>query len=412
MQQHSRGFDTFDMLEAATFANGHPFDLYAQLREEAPILRKEPEDDYPPYWVLSRYADILAVSRDNRHLSSRPGFRLPERGMAMRLKPEILQAIGQNLLTFDPPAHGELRKPLQPAFMPSSIKGLRPKVEAYVDALIDKLRGRDQVEFVSEVAAIVPIKSLCIMLGIPEEDEDKIFEWTNRLVGTADPEFGHSAEVSNQTFEEVFEYGRYLNELRRKEPSDDLLSVVANLEMDGEPISESVRDGFFVLLLAAGNETTRNSLSGMVRLMSENPDQRRLLLDDPGMIPSAIPEMLRLITPVTQMMRTAIEDTEIGGQKISAGERVVMLYGAANTDPEVFEDPMRMDIGRGNANRHFAFGQGIHRCLGASTATLQLEILLERLLAAFPDMSVVGEPEYLWSNFVSGPKRMQVRLKG
>lgn len=412
MKQHSRGFDTFDMLEAATFADGHPFDLYAQLREESPVLRKEPGDDQPPYWVLSRYAEILAVSRDNQHFSSRPGFRLPERGMEMRLKPEILQAIGQNLLTFDPPAHGGLRKPLQPAFMPSSTKGLRPKVEAFADRLIAKLRDRDQVEFVSEIAAVVPIKTLCILLGIPDEDEDRIFEWTNRLVGTSDPEFGGSAAISNDTFEEVFEYGRHLIEKKRADPGEDLLSVVANLEIDGEPISDSVRDGFFVLLLAAGNETTRNSLSGAVRLMSENPDQRRILANAPNMIAAAVPEFLRLISPVIQMMRTALEDIEVGGERIGAGERVVMLYGAANTDPALFEDPMLLDISRGNANRHFAFGQGIHRCLGASIATLQLEILLEKLLAAFPDISVIGEPEYLWSNFVCGPKRMRVSLKG
>jgi len=237
-----------------------------------------------------------------------------------------------------------------------------------------------------------------------------VFDWTNRLVGTDDPEYAPSLDKTNEAYEEVFEYGRWLVEQRRANPTNDLMSVVANAVIDGQPIDGTLRDGFSTILIAAGNETTRNSLSGAIWALTNSPTAKKRLLDQPDLVPDSVDELLRHVTPVIQMLRTALEDIEIGGQAIKAGERVVMLYGAANRDPEVFANPHEIDVTRENAKKHLAFGIGIHHCLGARLATMQIRLILGELLKRFPSIETVGEPKYLASNFVLGIKSMPVKL--
>lgn len=400
----------FDLTDAKTFANGHPFAAYDWLRAHAPVYRHPAIADQPAFWALTRYEDIVQVSKDNERYTSSRGNRLPDRLGLARLSPEVLEALVNSLIASDPPRHTDLRRPLQPSFLPQALRRLEPQVEAFVSDLVAKLRDRTEVEFVSEVASIVPIKTLCLLLGIPPEDEHRVFDWTNRLVGTSDPDYGLSPEESSGVYEDVFDYGKHLIERRRADPQNDLLSVVANLTANACPISAATRNGMFVLFLAAGNETTRNTLSGSIMALSEHPEERQRLVHDPSLIGKAVNEFLRYVSPVTQMMRVTLADVEVGGQPIPAGERVVLLYGAGNRDPSVFASPHRLDITRENAARHLSFGFGIHRCLGDRMAVLQIEIVLRALLRAFPRIETAGEGVYLQSNFVNGVKRLPVRL--
>lgn len=397
----------FDLRRSDIFRNGHPFDIYDRLRAGKPVYRNPGEGQ--AIWVLTRHADVEQVARDNKNFTSTQGFRVLEQGGMANLKPHIREAITSTLMTMDPPDHTSVRRPMQGHFLPSALRKLEGQVNSFVAELVASIPAESEIEFVTQVASIVPIRTLCLLLGIPERDHDKVFDWTNQLVGTSDPEYGPSPEESNAVFEDVFEYGTRLLRDRSAEPADDLLSVVASMFSDSEPRSRQIRNGMFTLLLAAGNETTRNSLSGSIVALSRFPDQRRQLLEDPERISQAIPELLRFVTPVVQMMRVALRDVEVGGQAISAGDKVAMLYGAANRDPAIFENPHRLNIMRPNASRHLSFGIGIHHCLGARIAVLQLNALLRALLIRFPEIETAGEPDYLQSNFVCGIKRLVVQ---
>ncbi len=399
----------FDLTRSENFRSGHPFETYDRIRANEPVYRNPGDDGSDPIWVLTRHADVEAVARDNVHYTSTGGFRVFERagGMAT-LKPHIRDAITSTLLTMDPPEHTGVRRPMQAHFLPSALGRLETQINGFVDEMVAALPANSAIEFVTQVAAIVPIRTLCLLLDIPDADRDKVFDWTNQLVGTSDPEYGASPEESNAVFEEVFDYGTRLLDHRRNEPGDDLLSVVAGMFGDGTSRSQTIQRGMFTLLLAAGNETTRNSLSGSIVALSLFPDQRRRLAEDPALIPQAIPELLRFVTPVIQMMRVARADMVIGEQAVAAGDKVALLYGAANRDPAIFADPHRLDILRANAARHLSFGIGIHHCLGARIATLQLAAVLRALLLRFPDIQATGEPAYLQSNFVCGIKQLAV----
>lgn len=399
----------FDLTRADAFRAGHPFDVYSRLQREAPVYRNPGLPQGAPLWLLTRHSDVEAVSRDNVNFTSSQGFRIFEQGGMAVLKPHVRAAITSTMMTMDPPDHGAIRKPMQGHFLPSALKRLEGKIQSFVDEVVSSLPADDEIEFVTRVASIVPIRTLCLMLDIPQADQAKVFDWTNQLVGTSDPEYGPTPEESNAVFEEVFDYGTALLERRLREPGDDLLSAVAAMLDDGSDRAATIQRGMFVLLLAAGNETTRNSLSGAIVALSRFPEQRRLLAEQPDLIARAIPELIRFVTPVYQMMRTARADVLVGGQEIGAGERVAMLYGAANRDPAMFENPHQLDIHRSNATRHLSFGIGIHHCLGARVAAMQLEALLRAILTRFPQIGIADDPDYLQSNFVCGIKRLQVR---
>lgn len=398
----------FDLTRPETFRNGHPFEVYDHLRRAKPVYRNASDGNGSAIWILTRHADVELVARDNKRFTSTKGFRVFEQGGVADLKPHIREAITSTLLTMDPPEHALARRPMQGHFLPSALRRLESDVNRFVDEMVAALPASTEIEFVTQVASLVPIRTLCLLLDIPEADRGKVFDWTNRLVGTSDPEYGGGPTESNAVFEEVFEYGTRLLQQRRDSPGDDLLSVVASMFSGNDPREVRIRNGMFTLLLAAGNETTRNSLSGSIVALTQFPDQRRMLAADPNLVEGAIPELLRFVTPVIQMKRVAREDLEIAGHPIRKGDQVAMLYGAANRDPQVFIEPQKLDLARSNAARHLSFGIGIHHCLGARIATMQLSAMLRALLRRFPDIAAVGEPEYLQSNFVCGIKRLSV----
>lgn len=400
----------FDMLDIATFGDGHPHDAYDRLRAETPVFRHPGSDVHAPFWALLGYDDIKDVSQDGENFTSALGFKVPTDNRA-RMAPEIARTLSRFMLAMDNPEHLAFRNLVANAFLPSAIKQLEPRIAGTIDRLIVSLADRDEVEFVSEVGAMVPIQTICAVMGLPEEEERRVFDFTNAVFMTDDPEFAPTLDVANARYLEIFDYAKMVLADRRANPRDDLLTRIAFAEIDGKPIEEIEQVSFFSNLLAAGNETTRTTLAGCMIGMARFPDQKRRLIDEPGLIGAAVPEFLRWVSPVYHMARTARRDVEVGGCRIAQGERVAMLYGAGNHDPRMFADPHRLDIDRPNASRHLAFGWGIHHCLGSRLAALQLRLMLEALLRRFPDHQVIGEPAYVATNFVAAIKRLTVRLR-
>ena len=263
----------------------------------------------------------------------------------------------------------------------------------------------------TDIAAPLPISVLCDILGVPHSDWQLIFEWSNTLIGFDDPELGESEEKLTQTFMDLFGYGQQMIEDRRKNPRDDLMTAIATAKPeDGQEIPEHLLNGFFLLMVIAGNETTRNSLSGGQLALIENPDQQRLLREDRSLLESGVEEILRWVSPVNHMRRTATRDTELRGQKIAEGDKVVLWYGAGNRDPEAFERPHTFDVTR-DPNAHIAFGIGEHFCLGARLARLQLQTMFSQILDRIPEMEITGDVRYVRTNFINGIKEMPVRFK-
>ncbi len=391
------------------FTEGLPFDLFAQLRSEAPVYwNEEPEPEEPGFWALTRYQDVLYVSKNPGLFSSAVG------GHQISYPPGVefsraTRAVVANMIGMDPPEHNAYRKLVSPGFRPKAVGAIEEKIRAVVTGAIDRVEDKGECEFVSELAAELPVAVLAELLGVPDEDRHKMFHWSNQLVGIQDPEFNESPEQVLMTFAELFDYGKRLCEERRGNPTGDLMSIMAHGEIDGERIEDDMLDGFFLLLVIAGNETTRNTIAGGTLALIDHPDQKRLLMEDPSLIPTAVEEMLRWVSPVIHFRRTATADTEIGGQRIRRGDKVVMWYPAANRDPEVFEDPETFNVQRQN-NEHLAFGAGQHFCLGARLARLQLRVMFEELLRRVPAMELVERPRWFKSFFISGIKEMRVRF--
>jgi len=280
---------------------------------------------------------------------------------------------------------------------------MEPTVREIVTRILDRVVPGGECEFVAEVAAELPLVVLCELLGVPQEDRRLLFGWTERLT-----DFGNTPDDQVAAFAELFAYGQALAERRRREPAGDLMSLMANVEMDGQRIDQQLLDGFFLLLVIAGNETTRNTISGGLLALIEHPDQYQLLREQPALIPTAVEEMLRWVTPVIHFRRTATTDAEIRGQTIRRGDKVVMWYPSANRDEDMFERPDVFDVRR-KPNEHLAFGEGQHFCLGAWLARLELRVMFEELLRR-PTLELAGRPRRMRSYFLSGFTSMPVRF--
>ena len=400
---------SFSLIEPDTFRHGHPHDAYDEMRQVSPVWRHPGSDHQPAFWALTRFEDIRAVSLDAENFTSALGFRIPTDSFTA-MDPEIGQVLARFMLAMDNPEHHEFRQVVASAFMPASIAKFEVRIRNSVAALIESLKGRNEVDVVTEVAAIVPIKTVCALMGVPEEDEWRVFEFTNAVFGIDDPDYSPTIAEANERYLAIFDYGWDLLEERRRKPQDDLLSRVANATIDGRPLTEIEQKSFFSNMIAAGNETTRSSLGGAIWALGRNPDQRRLLVEDPQLIAKSLTELLRWFSPVYQMARTARRDVEVGGTLVREGERVAMLYGAGNHDPVAFPDPHRLDLRREGTSRHLTFGYGVHHCLGSRLALMQLKLILEAFLQAFPNYELAGEPSYIRSNLVRAMKSMPIRL--
>jgi cholest-4-en-3-one 26-monooxygenase len=315
------------------------------------------------------------------------------------------------MLNMDPPQHSMHRKIVATGFTPAMIRKLEPHVRDIATNIIDSVASRGSCDFVTEVAAELPLQVIAEMVGVPHEERHKIFDWSNRLIGFDDPELSTSQEDGGQAAAQLFMYAHELAAQRRNEPRDDLVSLLVRAEVDGEVLSEPAFDAFFLLLVVAGNETTRNLISGAMQAFMEHPEQRQRLIDDPSQMTIAVEEMLRWVSPVMYFRRTAQRDTEIRGQKIREGEKVVMYYPSGNRDEDVFGNTAgTFDVTR-SPNPHIAFGGGGHHfCLGASLARLEIRVMFEELFRRLPDIQPAGPANRLRSNFINGIKHLPVQF--
>ncbi len=390
-----------DLCDRAVFADGPPHDEFRRLREEAPVaFFREP--DGPGFWGVFRYDDVVEVSRHPAQFGSNPSvfIRQPPDGDST--------GASELLINLDAPRHTQLRKLVNRGFTPRQITVLEPRVRALVVDLLETAKARGDFDLVTDVAVEVPLQVIAELVGVPSEDRHKVFAWTARMMSSeADAEtITVDARVA---MGEMFAYADSLAAERIHGEGDDLLSVLLRAEVDGDRLTQMDVDVFFMLLMNAGSETTRNLITGGTLALFEHPEQRALLAANPELLGSAIEEMLRWVTPVMHFRRTARADCELGGQAIKVGDKVVMWYGSANRDERAFPDADRFEVGR-TPNDHVAFGAGgPHFCLGASLARLEARVLFEELLIRLPDLSATGPPRRLKSNFINGIMSLPVR---
>lgn len=414
----------FQLDNPASWTRGQPFQLFKEMREQAPVMwSPSRRKGMSGFWSITRYADIKQVELSPEVFSSQRGsmhLALPDRN---EWKPrQLVDASLNSLINMDSAVHINLRTQHAPFFFPTYVESLKARVAQKVDSLLDELERRGPVvDFAKVFSHELPMFTLCEMLGIDESDRPRVIKWMHYLESAAqyltNPLQAFLAEPSlpfrfNKVLQEMFDYGKEVMADRRRHPREDLLSLIAHAEIEGEKMSQEYLDGSWLLIIFAGNDTTRNSLSGTMRLMTEFPEQRQMIIDDPSLIPKMSHEALRLVSPVITMRRTATEETEIAGQQIAENEKVIMWYGAANRDPDVFPDPDRFDMHRPNVEKHLAFGHGVHKCLGNRIAQMQLNIAYERIFDRFPNIQWTGKQKIAPVVLVHAISSLQVHLYG
>jgi cholest-4-en-3-one 26-monooxygenase len=385
------------------FREGVPHHWLRLLRAEAPVYF-HPERNGPGFWCITKYADVERVSKDPAAFSSARG------GTNIHTPPEAaLERVRAIMLNMDPPLHVKLRRLVRHGFTPTMAHKQEAHIRDLARTIVDQVAARGECEFVTEVAAELPLRVICEMMGVPPEDRHAIFDLTNRLIGFDDPEFHTSEEDGEIAATEIFLYANKLAALYQDSPAENLTSVLAHGEVDGEKLTELEFCSFFLLLVVAGNETTRTVTSNGMRLLIEHPEAFRRLAEKPSRVGPAVDEILRYEPAVICFRRTATRDVELRGQKIRAGDKVVMWYPSANRDEEVFLDPDRFDVER-SPNDHLAFGIGEHFCLGANLAKLELRILFEEIVRRIRTPELAGPVRRLRSNFINGVKEMRIRF--
>ena len=393
-----------DLCDPGNFVAGVPHDWFAQLRREAPVFwHPDPEGKADGFWAVTRFDDCVGVNRDYEHFSS-----ARQATLFHDFDDEVLEQQRMMMLNMDPPLHTRYRRLVNKGFTPRMIRDLEEKVVASTDSILDAVCEQGTADFVEQISAELPLQVIAELMGVPQEDRHLVFDWSNRMVGADDPEYQITAEASGQAAMELYAYADQLCEQKRLDPHTDLFSVLTQAEIEGDRLSELELDLFFLLLSVAGNETTRTLISGAMVAFFDHPDQWERLRADRSLLPSAIEEMLRFVSPVMHFRRQATTDVVIGDQRVSEGDKVVFWHISANRDETVFADPDRFDIGR-TPNNHMAFGGGgPHFCLGANLARMEIRVMFDRLLDRMPDIHLDGDVQRLRSNFINGVKHIPV----
>ena len=408
---------TLDLLDHDLFADHEPWELFERLQREAPVYF-HPEPDGRGFWALTKYDDVLAVLKDPKTFSSEL------RGAAtIEDFPEDVLAARRNFLEFDPPKHGKYRRLLAADFTPKALRRYEEWLRRLVAHRLEEALPQREFDLVGELAAPIPIRVLGHMLGLPEEQLPQLVLLGDRLLVDTEPELvgdlaytGERSEDRYKPFgspwaDELCALGRAHYAERRECPRDDVLTRLANGEVDGEPLSEQDLDNMFALLVVAGNETTRQAIALGVLALAEHSDEYARLRDDRSLIPSAVEELLRFASPVWFFRRTATRATTLRGVEIGTGDKIVVWFAAANRDADHYPDPHRLDVAR-NPTDHLTFGRGgPHFCLGAHLAKLELQLFLEELVDRVARVDLAGEPARIRSNFVNGLKRLPVRME-
>ncbi|MEJ2205778.1 MAG: cytochrome P450 [Gemmatimonadota bacterium] len=383
--------------EDPTWYLGDPHHVYARLRQEQPVYWHEPEG----FWFLTKYADVHAVSKDPGTFCSSKGFRINDE---LRTGHGSDLGIPPSILGMDPPHHTRYRKLVSGYFTPRAIAKLESRVRELARESLDAISPGEVVDFVEAVSVPLPVLVIAEMLGIPTSEREQFKDWSDDLIAANDGDLEAIGRVG-----ELFVYmiGQAL--ARRKAPSDDLLSAVATGEPNGRPLDDNELGIFGMTLLGAGNETTRNLISGAAEALMAHPAQRAALAQDPSLLPAAIEEMLRWVSPIKSFARTATRETEIRGQRVAPNDFLVLCYSSANRDEEVFgPTASSFDVHRGGVEPHLGFGVGQHVCLGAHLARLEARVMFEELLARFPNFEVAGEVDRVRSTLINGIERMPV----
>lgn len=392
-----------DLVSPETFArSGHPWEQYAWLRANAPVYW-HPETDGPGFWAITKHDDVRTISRTPRTFSSfEKGVMLPD--------PDEMGLMAQRLmmLSMDPPQHDRFKLLVSRGFTPKNAPLLRPRIEELAREIVESALAKGSCDFVSEIAGRLPSGLIAELMGMPREDGERLYDLTE-IMHTNDDAVA-PPHVKAAAIGEMLGYAQSVADRKRAEPGDDLATLLVNAEVDGDRLTDGEFQWFFLLLVNAGGDTTRNLLAAGLQLLFDHPDQRERLLANPdALLGTAIEEMLRYASPVSHFKRTVMHDTEIRGQKMRAGERVVLFYGSANRDEDVFERPDEFDIGR-DPNPHVAFGAGgPHLCLGMHVARVELAVMFRELLARMPGIESNGPIERMHSSFIAGIHSMPVR---
>ena len=368
-----------------------PYDTYDNLRAKDPVHRMRLING----WVLTRYEDVDMVLRDHRRFSKNDGREDEYRSM----------------LHHDPPDHTRLRSLVSKAFTPRAVRELHPRVQRIVDELLDDLDGKDRFDLIESFAFPMPVTVIAEMLGVPARDMDRFKHWSNDVSLTIEPSLrDDQIRRVEQATEALYDYFESIIEERRREPQDDMITALLNAEDEGDKLTHEELLGTLILLLVAGNETTRNLIGNGMRALLKNPDQLQRLRDNPDLLDSAIDELLRYDSPVQLDGRLVHNDVEVAGQRIRAGQRVLCAIGAANRDPAMFTEPDKLDIGR-DEKSHIAFGRGIHHCLGAPLAMLEARAAFSALLDRFSVITLVSEPVYREQVVLRGVEELWVEVE-
>ena len=389
-----------DLMDLRPFTAGVDHEVFAQLRDTDP-LHWNREPDGPGFWSVTRYEDVKAVAYNSQDFTVTQGTQIASR----RAEGEGARSIHH----VDPPEHGPLRAIVTKHVRPARVKALEGDILAVIDELLDANTGVGDIDFVGTIAAQLPLVMIGRLLGAPLEDCPNLLRWTNQMA-SEDPDYSEGPETAARARDEVFAYFRALEDQRRACPADDLVSVLTAAELDGVPLARGYLDAYYLIMMVAGNETTRNLLSGGVAALHDNPQWWDFMRDNPERIRIVVEEMVRWVSPVICMRRTATRDIEMHDKTIAAGDKVVMWFASANRDDRVFTDPEQF-IGDRHPNEHIGFGWGAHACPGGNLARLEARLLFSRVIERGLDISVLGGPERLQSNFFRGIKKLPVRIE-
>lgn len=404
---NAKTLENLDIYDPDNYIDGVPLADFKILRDKAPIYW-HPHPNGGGYWVISRHQDVMKVSRDNKTFSAERGFVLVD-----DLPPEILEQVKGQLLGMDPPNHGPLRRSVITRFTTKMLAELEPKVRDITRTILQAALQKPDCNFVYDVAGELPTSVIGSMMGVPQDMWHQLREWSDMQTSASDPDIGGTPEEVQTASIEMGTYGYQLAAERKDKSGDDLISLLVNVEVDGNQVSEMEFASLFVQITVAGNETTRALISGGMYELIQRPELYRELeakhLDKPELMKSAIEEMLRWTCPLHYFRRTATCDTEIGGQQIKENDKVVMLYSSANFDDSVFVNPQVFDIHRLH-NPHMAFGHGIHLCLGANLARMETRIFFEEFFKLFSGIELTGKAVRIRSNMANGFKEMPVKL--
>jgi len=383
--------------------DGYPHPEWTWLRYHVPVHWYE-SVFCDPFWAVTKHADIVAIGKNPRDWIIEPRLAVFTR----EVPPE---PTSRHLLTMDPPDHGRYRNLTSKWFTPRTVKVWEPKVVKVTRDVLDAAGAKGDIDFVADVSAPITIAVIALMLGVPEEDWHLLFRWTNEIIAPEDPEFQRgrtTQETADSARIELFTYFKALAEKRRANPTDDILSVVVQGKIDGQPLDDFELLSYYFLLVVAGNETTRNAMTGGIQCFIDNPGEWQKLAADPAVVETAIEETVRWVTPVIQFTRTATRDMELRGRRIREGESVCLFYASGNRDEEIFDEPFRFKADR-NPNDHIGFGRGEHVCLGAHLARLEIRTMYQQLRERLVSIERTGSPVRARSSFVGGVKRAPIR---